>query len=165
MKQFTKWISALCLLMAMAGADSVVSAMQGDGETVFTIRHRGQAWELSQKDMMALATTELRNHRENRAKPAIPLEKLLAVTGLSFDQIGRVILLRGEGSPVIIRPSDMRYVEHLVLSTGPMLERKGAWELSPEDETTYEALSEIMGSRRKHDVTRMDVTLREDLPK
>ena len=112
------------------------------------------------EQLLELASGTLGNMRGTETKPAVPLETLLTQdTGLVLSDIAMVIVLRTSGQPVILRGKHLPYIEKIVLTSGDMKlgDTVHPWALAPEDEATYDDLIATLGSRRKHNVYRIDI--------
>lgn len=129
-------------------------------ESALDMHVRGKVWTFSHEQLMAMTEPDaLPNMRGTRTKPALALDRLIREkAGLEPEQLQRVIVLRVDGLPVIIRGETLQYLDRLVLTSGP--DKHGEphpWSLAPADEATHEALIREVGARRKHLVNRIDI--------
>jgi len=142
-----------------------LSAENASEQHQITVRVRGEHWTYSHEQLLELADTTLANSRGTRDKPAISFEKLLFKdTGLTADQVKRVLILRRDGMPVVLQAKDLAYLDKLVLTSGADKSEQGhPWAPAPEDDATHDALLREVGSRRKHLVLRIDITPKDDV--
>lgn len=146
------WLSAFAPLKAVAQQK----------EPTITVRLGKSVSTYTGEQLRAMATDTLPNLKGTRKKPAIPLETLLLKnTGVKPDKIHMVFILGDKIT--ILRGSTLAYLGKMVIATGP--EKGGKphkWSLAPKDEETYKAVYAQMGSRRKGNIYRIDIVLKDD---
>ncbi len=117
-------------------------------------------WTYTHEQLLAMAKVDFLNQKGTRMKPAIPLETLLFKdTGMSLDMVREVFISVRQGMITVFRGDDLAYLDNFVLMSGP--DKNGQphfWSMAPEDDATYRAFSSVMGSNRRHDVYRIDIT-------